>query len=100
AAELAAEGALPASRGLHMQVYLAPRNQGRLRRLLRDQHDPASPDYRRWLSAAEYERRFGPTQQDVDEVTAWLAGEGFRVTFASASQGRVAFTGDAATTGR
>ena len=61
--ELAAEGDAAPSRVLQMQVYLAPRNRAKLDRLLDEQQDPASPDYHRWLSAAEYERRFGPTQR-------------------------------------
>jgi kumamolisin len=41
-----------------MQVYLAPRNRAQLDRLLDQLQDPASPRYRRFLSAAEYEARF------------------------------------------
>ena len=98
AAELAAEAATPSATSLQMQLYLAPRNEAELRRLLRRQHDPASPDYHRWLSAAEYEARFGATRADVDALTTWLETHGFSVTHADVAQGRIAFEGDVATT--
>ena len=97
AAEMAAEGNAVGSRLLRMQMYLAPRNQAKLNRLLAKQQDPSAPEYHRWLSPTEYERRFGPTQGDVDDVTHWLKRKGFSVTFASASQERVAFEGEVAT---
>jgi len=97
AAELAAEAAAPPPASLRMQLYLAPRNEAELRRLLRRQYDPASPDYHRWLSAAEYEARFGPTRADVDALSAWLETHGFAVTNADVAQGRIAFEGDVET---
>jgi kumamolisin len=100
AAEIAQEGHAPAARTMRMQVYLAPRNERELDRLVADQQNPASPRYHRWLGADEYERRFGPTQADVDEVSRWLGGNGFRVTYASAAEGRIAFEGDVGTTER
>lgn len=100
ATELAEEGRAPRSNGLQMQVYLAPRNRAQLDRRLEALQDPASPHYHRWLSAAEYERRFAPAQQDVDAVSAWLAREGFRVTHASAGEARVTFEGTVATAER
>jgi subtilase family serine protease len=90
------EGDADPSRALRMQVHLAPRNEKKLDRLLDALQDPSSPDYRRWLSSAEYERHFGPTQEDVDAVTRWLAAQGFNVKFASASQARIAFEGTVA----
>ncbi len=97
AAELAAEGPAPASTRLTMQLYLAPRHAAELDRLMRDQQDPASPAYHRWLDAAEYEARFGPTPRDVATLSRWLARHGFTVTFASAAEGRIAFEGAVAT---
>lgn len=94
ATELAAENEAPDSRALRMELYLAPRDRTGLNRLLEQQQDPASPEYHRWLSAAEYGRRFGPTERDVRDVTRWLTDGGFTVTFASAGEGRITFEGD------
>ncbi len=97
AADLAAEGLAPNSTRLTMQLYLAPRHEAELDRLVQDQQDPASPAYHRWLDAAEYEARFAPTQRDVAVLSRWLVHHGFRVTFASAAEARIAFEGTAAT---
>ncbi len=93
AAELASDGVAAPARRLRLQAYLNGRHARELDRLLAAQQDPASPQYHRWLSAPEYERRFGPTERDVDAVVRWLERRGFTVTFASASQARVAFEG-------
>ena len=100
AAELATEGRAPRSRALRMQVYLKPRNRAQLDRLLDALQDPSSSQYRRFLSASEYEARFAPAQRDVDAIRAWLEREGFRVTHASAAEARVAFQGTVATAER
>jgi subtilase family serine protease len=93
---VAPEAASP-SRILKMEICLAPRNQAQLDQLAQDQLDPASPQYHHWLTPAEFNQRFGPTNDDVAAVTQWLSGQGFSVTFASAGQRRIAFTGNVAT---
>jgi len=52
-------------------------NQAALEKLLAAQQDPTSPQYHRWLSAAEFNRRFGPTAAQIDAVKNWLADAGF-----------------------
>ena len=98
AADLAATGAAaPGYRPLQMEIYLQPRNQAQLQQLLRDQQDPTSPRYHKWLTPTEYDQEFGPTDADVAQVSQWLTSQGFDITFASAHEGRIAFTGDVAT---
>jgi hypothetical protein len=65
---------------LHMQVRFALRNQSALKKLLVEQQNPASRNYRKWLSSDDFEKRFGPTPVQVKAVSKWLAGEGFTVT--------------------
>src|SRR5579871_4720223 len=43
----------------------SPAQQMALEKLLKDQQDPTSPDYHRWLSPEEYAERFGISQTDV-----------------------------------
>jgi pseudomonalisin len=69
-------------------VALAPRDPAGLARLLEDQHDPASPLYRRWLSPAEFGARFGPTDAEIAALAAWLTEQGLGVE--SAAAGRLA----------
>jgi len=97
AAALAADATPPGPSTLGMALYLAPRHEAELRRLLRRQHDPTSPDYHRWLSAPEYQARFGATQADVDALATWLGTHGFTVVSADVRLAKIAFTGDVAT---
>ena len=80
-----------------MEIFLAPRNQAQLDELSQEQQDPTSPQYHHWLTPAEFNQRFGPTDADVAQITQWLTAEGFTVTFSSAQQRRIAFRGDVAT---
>ena len=38
--------------------------------------DPGSASYRRYVSPAQWEQRFGPTQATVERVTSWLSCRG------------------------
>jgi subtilase family serine protease len=42
-------------------------------------HDPKSPNFHKWITAAQYAQSFGLAQQDIDTVTAWLRSHGFTV---------------------
>jgi len=82
------------NQALSMEIHFAVRNQASLDRLLAEQQDPASPNYRKWLATGAYNQRFGPRPADLDAVAAWLKGEGF--TIESASDGYLRFSGTVA----
>lgn len=56
-----------------------------LRRLLDDQQDKSSSSYHRWLTPEDFGRQFGPTDVDIQTITAWLQSHGFQV---GSSKGR------------
>jgi subtilase family serine protease len=89
--------AAPPSQPLEMEITLKLRNEPALDQFLADQQDPRSPEYQRALSAVEFNRFFGPSQQDVREVTDWLARRGFTVLSADAASRLVRFSGTVAT---
>jgi pseudomonalisin len=60
-------------------VGLRGRNGPALRALLAAQQDPASPEYRRWLSPQEFGTRFGAAPRDLKRVERWLRREGCRI---------------------
>src|SRR5581483_5312325 len=95
ALRLPALGDLPSSRTLSLEIWFQPRNRAALDRLLAAQQDPGSPQYHRWLTPAEYERRFGVTQEQFDRLSRWLVGEGFQVTGGSPAEGVIRFDGSA-----
>ncbi len=89
--------AAPPSQPLEMEITLKLRNEPALDQFLADQQDLRSPEYQRALSAVEFNRFFGPSQQDVREVTDWLARRGFAVLSADAASRLVRFSGTVAT---
>src|ERR1700722_935328 len=68
-----------ADQPLNLRVSFALRNPDQLKQLLRDQQNPSSPQYHRWLSPDQFDRRFGRTTAEVGEVSAWLKDQGFQV---------------------
>jgi subtilase family serine protease len=75
------QGPLAATAPLTLTVVLAraPQVQSALDQLVLDQQNPASPYYRQWLTPQQIGAAFGPTQNDLDAVTAWLTASGYQV---------------------
>lgn len=71
---------LPAARHLNLAIGLPLRNRQALGDLLRQLYDPASPNYRHYLTPAQFTERFGPTQQDYETVAAFAQAHGLKVT--------------------
>ena len=59
-------------------VSLRGRDQRGLDALIARQHDAASPDFERWLTPAEFGRRFGARPHDIRQVSRWLRAGGCR----------------------
>jgi subtilase family serine protease len=67
-------GPVAADTNLHLTFVLsrAPQLQAAFTQLLADQQDPASPRYHQWLTPQQVGELYGPTQHDIDALTAWL----------------------------
>ncbi len=65
----------------HLQLLLqrSPEQEQALARQIDALHDPRSPDYHRWLDAAEFGRQYGVAPQDIARITAWLTSHDFTV---------------------
>ena len=74
-------------------LVLRHRNPEVLARLLADQQDPVSPDFRRWLFPAEFEQRFGASEADVSALRDWLTSHGLEVEDAPAGRAALVFSG-------
>lgn len=76
------QGAVPDSLPMeHMYVVLqrSPEQEKALEQLIAALHNPHSANYRKWLTAEELGRRFGPAPQDIDAVVSWLNSHGLHV---------------------
>jgi len=67
-----------------------------LDQLLAAQQDPSSSEYHHWLTPEEYARRFGASEADLAQITAWLQAEGLTVTGVARGRNSVTVDGTAA----
>ncbi len=67
------------SQPMTLSISFRPRNQAALHQLLQAQHDPSSPDYHQYLSPEEFQARFGPTPQEIAQVSHFLSGFDLKV---------------------
>jgi subtilase family serine protease len=65
---------------LHLTVVLGLHDKAKLEQLLADQQNPSSNRYHKWLTPAEFNRRFGPSPAQTDAVVQWLRNQGLKVT--------------------
>ena len=79
-AQLAPAGNLPGAQRLNLAISLPLRNSEELDHFLQQLYDPASPDYRRYLTPEEFTQRFGPTKQDYQALMDFAKSNGLRVT--------------------
>ena len=60
-------------------VYIPVRNQPALDALAAAQQTLGSPSYHKWLTPAQFNTQFGPTQASITNVTGALQAQGFTV---------------------
>ena len=80
AAQLQPSGRLPGSTRLDLAIGLPLRNQEALTKLLQQIYDPASPQYRHYLTPQQFTEMFGPTEQDYQIVVGFAKANGFSIT--------------------
>jgi hypothetical protein len=91
-------GPLNESQALTRMVLLlkqSPAKQQALTGLLASQQTKGSPDYRAWLTPDEFGRRFGPSSDDLAQVTGWLQQQGFQIDTVARSGMWIEFSGTA-----
>jgi uncharacterized repeat protein (TIGR03803 family) len=72
-------GHLPSSKRLNLTLGLPLRNQEALSNLLVQLYDPASPNYRHYLTAAQFAEQFGPTEADYQKLIKFAKTNGLVV---------------------
>lgn len=88
----------PATRLDRMLLLLnsSPAQQADLDDLVAAQQNPDSPFYHQWLTPAEFGARFGASDADLAQVSAWLQMHGLIVDEIPAGRRLVVFSGSAA----
>jgi hypothetical protein len=89
-------GAAPVSQPMnHLQLVLqrSAVQEAALENFLSSVQQKGSPNYHRWLTPAQFGKLYGPSDNDVAKLTAWLAGEGFTVNAVASGRTYVDFSG-------
>ena len=73
-------GSLAPNAKMSLDVVLPVRDRAGLDAFVKDVTDPASPNFRHYLTPAQFTAKFGPTQADYDTVAKYLVNNGFTVT--------------------
>ncbi|HEY4951773.1 MAG TPA: protease pro-enzyme activation domain-containing protein [Verrucomicrobiae bacterium] len=76
-------GRLPGASRLNLAIALPLRNRAGLENLLQQIYDPASPDFRHYLTPEQFAEMFGPTKQDYQAVIAFARVNGLTVSATS-----------------
>lgn len=81
----------------HMMLQLkrSPEQEQAVEQFIASLHDPQSPNFHKWITAAEYGRRFGLADSDVKTITNWLESQGFTVNVVYPSNMVIDFSGTA-----
>jgi subtilase family serine protease len=79
-------GAMPNNQRLRLAIMLPLRNQSELTSLLKRMYDRTSPDYRHFLTVAQFTERFGPSRSDYQAVVKFARSQGFTVSNAPANR--------------
>jgi subtilase family serine protease len=73
-------GPVPDSQTMRLAISLPLRNPDQLNALLQQLYDPASPNFRKFLTVRQFTERFGPTSEDYARVLDFAKSRGLTVT--------------------
>jgi subtilase family serine protease len=80
---------------LQLQLRRPAEREAALEKYIDDLQKPASPNYHQWLTAEQFGERYGLAKSDLDTISAWLQGQGFKVNVVYASRMLIDFSGTA-----
>ena len=76
---LSAIGRLTPATRLNLSIGLPLRNQSALDELIGQLYDPASPNYRHYLTPQQFTEQFGPAESDYQAVENFFRTNGFNI---------------------
>jgi kumamolisin len=80
-ANLQPMGNLDGTQQLNLAIALPLRNQQGLEELLQQIYDPASANFRQYLTPEQFTQSYGPTVQDYQAVVAFAQANNLTVTY-------------------
>ena len=89
-------GTVSASKSITVTLSLAQRDQAGLQAFIKQVSDPASSEYKHYLTVKQFAARFGATSATVAKVSSFLGSHGLKVGKVSANGLTLTATGTAA----
>jgi len=90
-----AVGASFALPGITLVLKHSTAQQSDLDQLLAQQQDPNSSNFHKWLTPEQYADRFGATNDEIAQITAWAQSQGLQVTNVARSRTFISFSATA-----
>jgi subtilase family serine protease len=78
-----------------LQLQRSPEREQAFKSFIDQQHDSASPNFHKWLTAVQVGQTYGPASRDIDTVSEWLRSSGFTVNTVYPSGMLIDFSGTA-----
>jgi subtilase family serine protease len=78
-----------------LQLQRSPEQELALTNFIDQLHDSSSPNFHKWLTAAQFGQNYGPSAQDIEAVSDWLRSSGFAVNTVYPSGMLIDFSGSA-----
>lgn len=79
--------------GISISFHPSSAQQKDLDQFIADLGNPASPNYHKYLTPAQFADRFGMTRGDIARIVGWLRSEGFTNVSVDNSRNQVSFDG-------
>jgi subtilase family serine protease len=91
-------GAAPANLSMDRMMLVlkrSPEQEAALETFMRQQVTRSSRNYHKWLTPAQFGEQYGPSDEDIRQVTSWLQSSGFTVNRVSSGKTVIEFSGTA-----
>ncbi|MGA8102878.1 MAG: S53 family peptidase [Candidatus Acidiferrales bacterium] len=91
-------GVAPANLSMDRMMLVlkrSPEQEAALETFMRQQVTRSSPNYHKWLTPTQFGEQYGPSDEDIRQVTSWLQSNGFNVNRVSSGKTIIEFSGTA-----
>jgi subtilase family serine protease len=92
------QGVVADSKPMNRMLLLlqrSPEQEAALQQFMDDQQNKASANFHAWLTPEQFGKKFGPADEDIQAVKAWLGSHGFQVGKVSKGRTVIEFSGNA-----
>jgi len=83
--------------GLQLVLQRPPETQAAFDQFVADLHNPASPNFHKWLTNAQIGAQFGPSTEDIAAVKNWMTSKGLTVNSVTPDGMVIEFSGTVGT---